>query len=87
MEGACTYHPERLAVGICIACRQPICIECSTPIEGIHRCPRCLAGLAVATDAPRWEGREVNLASLFLSLLGLSVSYALLRVLALAFEG
>jgi hypothetical protein len=46
----CAHHPEREAIGICIACRRPICAECSTPIAGINRCARCVAALAPAAE-------------------------------------
>lgn len=38
----CAHHPERPAHAICVACRNPICQECSTRWEGIHYCVRCL---------------------------------------------
>jgi hypothetical protein len=42
-SGRCSYHPERVGVGICVECRKVICVECTTQFEGINRCARCLA--------------------------------------------
>ncbi|MFW5878413.1 MAG: hypothetical protein ACOCVR_01210 [Myxococcota bacterium] len=47
----CTNHPDRAAIGVCVLCRKPICIECSTPMAGIHRCADCLAGLERDTSS------------------------------------
>lgn len=41
--GRCTEHPLRPGIGICVECRRVVCAECSTPVEGINRCARCLA--------------------------------------------
>jgi hypothetical protein len=46
----CFQHPEREALGICVACRRPICAECSTPIDGINRCAACVAALAPVAE-------------------------------------
>jgi hypothetical protein len=64
LSGRCTYHPDRNAVGVCVVCRTVICIECSTPIDGIHRCFRCVAALGTSEARPRWEGSELHLLSL-----------------------
>ena len=42
----CHVHPQRLGIGICVKCRQVICAECSTPMDGINLCARCVAALA-----------------------------------------
>ena len=42
-SGRCFYHPDRAGLGICVECRNVICVECTTQFEGINRCARCLA--------------------------------------------
>ena len=44
---ACTNHPQREAIGVCVRCRTRVCSECATKVEGINYCVSCLAGLAV----------------------------------------
>ena len=41
-SGRCFYHPDRAGLGICVECRNVICVECTTQFEGINRCARCL---------------------------------------------
>jgi hypothetical protein len=41
-SGRCHYHPERAGIGICVECRNVICVECTTQFEGINRCAQCL---------------------------------------------
>jgi hypothetical protein len=50
----CENHPQREAIGVCVQCRTRVCSECSTKVEGINYCVRCLAGLA------REGGRAVS---------------------------
>ena len=30
------HHPDRLAIGVCIITKHPICAECSTRFEGVN---------------------------------------------------
>ncbi len=46
LVAACENHPQREAIGVCVACRQRVCSECSTKVLGINYCVACLAGLA-----------------------------------------
>jgi hypothetical protein len=48
----CYFHPDRAAVGICVRCRTNICAACSTRLDGINHCHRCLGKLAA-----RGEGK------------------------------
>ncbi len=49
-SGRCFYHPDRAGLGVCVECRNVICVECTTQFEGINRCAKCLASrLAKAT--------------------------------------
>jgi len=50
---ACENHPQREAIGVCVKCRTRVCSECSTKVDGINYCVRCLAGLAGATSATK----------------------------------
>ncbi|MFZ5471090.1 MAG: hypothetical protein ACOZIN_16810 [Myxococcota bacterium] len=69
-SGRCHYHPERAGLGICVECRQVICVECTTQFEGINRCAKCLAQrLAQATALS--DRKEWTFGNLFLALLSL----------------
>ena len=43
---SCENHPAREAIGVCVQCRTRVCSECSTKVDGINYCVRCLSGLA-----------------------------------------
>jgi hypothetical protein len=47
----CYYHPDRPAIGVCVRCRTAICAACSTRLDGINHCHRCLSQLAARTEA------------------------------------
>lgn len=32
----CTNHPDRVAIGLCMVTRKPICAECSTRYNGVN---------------------------------------------------
>ena len=32
----CVNHPQRMAIGVCVMTRKPICGECSTRYEGVN---------------------------------------------------
>lgn len=51
----CVNHPEREGVGICVGCRAVVCVECSTRVDRMNYCMRCLA--AAAPPAARRERR------------------------------
>jgi hypothetical protein len=42
----CANHPEREGVGICVSCRSTVCVECSTKIDRMNYCIRCLQSAA-----------------------------------------
>jgi len=50
---ACSYHDDRPAVGICMRCRRPICAACSTRLDGVNHCFRCLKELGRRQAEPR----------------------------------
>jgi hypothetical protein len=47
----CYYHPDRAAIGVCVRCRTAICAACSTRLDGINHCHRCLSKLAARAEA------------------------------------
>src|SRR6187397_1462604 len=59
----CSNHPDREGVGICVNCRSVICIECSTKIDRMNYCIRCLQSAAEPALAARRDNpaREVAL--------------------------
>lgn len=84
-SGRCHYHPDRAGLGICVECRNVICVECTTQFEGINRCATCLgqrlarAQRVVSRDD--WSFGTLTLAAL--SLLGVFGGlYGLARLLA-----
>jgi hypothetical protein len=46
----CYYHPDRPAIGVCVRCRTAICAACSTRLDGINHCHRCLSQLAARAE-------------------------------------
>jgi hypothetical protein len=51
----CRNHPEREGVGICVSCRSVVCVECSTKIDRMNYCTRCLKSEA---QPARGAGRD-----------------------------
>ena len=33
---ACAFHADRVAIGVCVITKQPICAECSTRYQGVN---------------------------------------------------
>ncbi len=70
----CRYHPDRFGIALCMRCRQVICNECTTQLDGINFCHVCLGELAVrpapTTQAPR-AGQWAVLIMVWLCLLGM----------------
>jgi hypothetical protein len=83
---ACPNHPQREAIGICVRCRNRVCSECATKVDGINYCVGCLgtlvAGAARTSMAPRSHA-GVLLSAAYLATLALLV-WGLLTV---AFPG
>jgi hypothetical protein len=85
----CENHPQREAIGVCVQCRTRVCSECSTKVEGINYCVRCLTGLAkqggrarAAQDRPRTGGSLLQAGAYFVLL-----SLALLALLEVFLPG
>ena len=78
---ACTNHPGREGIGICVVCRRVVCVECSTKIAGVNHCRACLAaraGTAGERRPSRAGGVIQALAALALVLLSLLATTGLL---------
>jgi hypothetical protein len=69
---ACSYHEDRVAVGICMRCRRAICAACCTRLDGVNHCHRCLKELgrrAAEPRTPRASGMAAPLAVLLVGAL------------------
>jgi hypothetical protein len=67
----CRNHPEREGIGICVICKNVVCVECSTKIDGVNHCRTCLArraGVAVERAPSRAGGVVQGALALLLSL-------------------
>lgn len=80
-SGRCHVHPDRAGIGICVECRDVICLECTTQFEGINRCASCLAKRldAIKRIAPR---REWSAGSVLLALTSFAGLFAFFFALA-----
>ncbi len=80
-SGRCFSHPDRAGLGICVECRNVICVECTTQFEGINRCSSCLAKRleAVRTVALR---SEWSVGSIVLALMSLGVVFGVFFFIA-----
>lgn len=38
----CVNHPGREGVGVCVTCKKTICIDCSSRLQNILYCRKCL---------------------------------------------
>lgn len=85
---ACPNHLQREAIGICVRCRNRVCSECATKVDGINYCVGCLGSLALlaraarASAAPRMRGSAL-LSAAYLATLAL----LLWGLLTVAFPG
>jgi hypothetical protein len=68
----CYYHPDRPAIGVCVRCRTAICAACSTRLDGINHCHRCLSQLAARAESkPGGLAAGTFLAAVLLMVAGL----------------
>jgi hypothetical protein len=70
----CYYHEDRPAIGICMHCRVPICAACTTRLQGVNHCHKCLAALAARKD----DGKSAFEPMLAVSVLVIGVGLLLL---------
>ena len=38
----CHYHPDREAVGMCVSCGEPVCLECKVVLDNKIHCNKCV---------------------------------------------
>jgi hypothetical protein len=50
---ACSYHPDRPAIGVCVRCRSVICAACCTRVGGVNHCHACLKALGRRAEPRR----------------------------------
>lgn len=53
----CSNHPDREGVGICVNCRSVVCVECSTRVDRMNYCFRCLRAATDQFQAPVKENK------------------------------
>jgi hypothetical protein len=69
----CAVHPERDAVGACVACGKPVCQECLVEVGGRNYCKACVAKNEPVPAAKSWLA--ALLLSIFLGVLGVDRFY------------
>ncbi len=84
-SGRCFYHPDRAGLGICVECRNVICVECTTQFEGINRCAKCLAA-RLASAKKLTVRKDWSVGNLFLALCSLGAVYGIAWALAKVFS-
>ncbi len=42
----CYYHPDHEAIGICISCGKPVCVECKVVLREKIYCNPCVEELS-----------------------------------------
>jgi hypothetical protein len=73
----CANHPDREGVGVCVGCRSVICVECSTKIDRMNYCTRCLNAASPEAKA-RKAATPLQAAALGIPLLVLSFAVTVL---------
>ncbi len=79
----CRFHPDRPGIGICMKCRQVICLACTTRLDGINHCHACLKRLAQA-DERRARG---GAGSMMAALLVLTIVWLVLFGIGIGIQG
>ena len=81
----CANHTDREGVGICVSCRSVICVECSTKIDRMNYCIRCLEAARTTTAETREENPAAETLKgvplLILSFIGTVGVFALIGLL------
>ena len=75
----CINHPDREGVGICVSCRSVVCVECSTKIDRMNYCIRCLQAASQPARAAEENPRASvvwGIPVLLLAFLGTAVVFA-----------
>lgn len=79
----CANHPDREGVGVCVGCRSVICVECSTKIDRMNYCTRCLN--AAAPEAQTQRAGPLQAAALGIPLLVLSFAVVVIAFVGLGY--
>lgn len=86
---SCAAHPARPAAALCRICFARCCGECSTRIEGVNHCARCLARLFPPRPEPpppfRAFAARAKLPRSALRVLGVLVAYGSVALLVAAY--
>lgn len=80
-SGRCHDHPDRTGLGICVECRDVICVECTTQFEGINRCASCLAK-KLASAKVQASRNEWGLGNVLLALVALASVFGTVYLVA-----
>ena len=80
-SGRCHYHPDRTGLGICVECRNVICLECTTQFEGINRCAKCLAK-RLASAKTLGVRREWTVGNVFFALVAVGTVFGAVYLVA-----
>ena len=78
----CGNHPDREGIGICVGCRSVVCVECSTKIDRMNYCIRCLQA-AAPVERSRDDPRADTVAGIPLLIGSFALTAALFAVLGL----
>ncbi len=79
----CANHPEREGVGVCVGCRSVICVECSTKIDRMNYCTRCLN--AASPESGTRAASPAQAAALGIPLLVISFAVVVLAFVGLGY--
>src|SRR5579872_7113753 len=84
----CYNHPDREGVGICVGCRAVVCVECTTRIDRMNYCIRCLQGATgpvreTVRDEPAGD-RAIGIPLLVASVVTTAALFALMGLLLAA---
>ena len=79
----CANHPEREGVGVCVGCRAVVCVECSTKIDRMNYCTRCLNAASPEVQARR--ASPIQVAALGIPLLVLSFAVTVVVFVGLGY--
>lgn len=73
----CHYHPDCEPVGMCVACGQPICVECKVELDNKFYCNLCVVkGHVTIDETGSWAWW---LFPIILGIIGGSLAFSLRR--------
>ena len=86
----CANHPDREGIGICVGCRSVVCVECSTKIDRMNYCIRCLQAASGGQTQAREDpgaGRALGIPLLLGSFVVTAALFALMGFLMALLRG